>query len=66
MPGNENNPNLQPAIGITCQQDGANIHRNPKFMDYLDKEFNGQVLGLRADLNGHGGHSWAPRSPDLK
>ena len=52
-------------IGITWQQDGANIHRNPKFMDYLDKEFNGHVLGLGADLNGRGGHSWAPRSPDL-
>ena len=53
-------------IGITWQQDGANIHRrNPKFMDYLDKEFDGHVLGLEADLNGRGGHSWSPRSPDL-
>ncbi|XP_023332979.1 uncharacterized protein LOC111704850 isoform X2 [Eurytemora carolleeae] len=58
----ENGGSLQ---GITWQQDGANIHRNPKFMDYLDKEFDGHVLGLGADLNGRGGHSWAPRSPDL-
>ena len=52
-------------IGIPWQQDGANIHRNPKFMDYLDKEFNGRFLGLGPDLNGRGGHSWAPWSPDL-
>ena len=34
-------------------------------MDYLDKEFAGHFLGLGADLNGCGGHSWAPGSPDL-
>ena len=34
-------------------------------MNYLDKESNGHILGLGADLNGCGGHSWAPRSPDL-
>ena len=34
-------------------------------MKYLDDVFDGHVLGLGADLDGRGGHSWAPRSPDL-
>lgn len=34
-------------------------------MDYLDKEFDGRVLALGADLRGLRGQSWAPRSPDL-
>lgn len=51
--------------GITWQQDGANIHRNPAFMDYLEETFDGQVLALGADYYKRRGHSWAPRSPDL-
>ena len=47
------------------QQDGATIHRNLRFMEYLDHQFDGRVLGLGADLRGLRGHSWAPRSPDL-
>ena len=44
-------------IGITWQQDGANIHHNHKFMDFLEQEFDGQVLGLGGDFNDRGGHS---------
>jgi hypothetical protein len=35
-------------------------------MEYLDHQFDGPVLGLGADLKGLRGHSWAPRSPDLR
>ena len=51
--------------GITWQQDGANIHRNPAFMDYLENTFDGNVLALGADVRRRRGHSWSPRSPDL-
>ena len=30
--------------GATWQQDGASIHRNPNFWDFLDQEFAGRVL----------------------
>ena len=36
--------------GITWQQDGANIHRNPALMDYLEITFYGNVLALGADI----------------
>jgi len=51
--------------GITWQQDGANIHQNPAFMDYLENTFDGNVLALGADVRRRRGHSWSPRSPDL-
>jgi len=51
--------------GITFQQDGANIHRQPAFLDWLDQTFQGRVLALGAERLGRSGHSWAPRSPDL-
>ena len=59
---NLNNGSLD---GITWQQDGANIHRAPQFMDYLERTFDGRVLALRADKFRRRGQSWAARSPDL-
>ena len=38
--------------GITWQQDGANINRNPTFMDYLENTFDGNVLALGAESDG--------------
>ena len=56
---NLNNGSLD---GITWQQDGANIHRAPQFMDYLERTFDGRVLALRADKFRRRGQSWAARS----
>lgn len=52
-------------IGARWQQDGASIHRNPNFMEYMDQQFDGRVLAKGAETHGRRGHSWAPRSPDL-
>ena len=46
-------------------QDGASIHRNSNFMDFLDEKFEGRVLAMGAETNGRNGHCWAPHSPDL-
>ena len=51
--------------GATWQQDGASIHRNPNFLNFLDQEFEGRVLAKGAECDGRRGHCWAPRSPDL-
>ena len=51
--------------GATWQQDGASIHSNPNFLNYLDREFEGRVLAKGAECDGRRGHCWAPRSPDL-
>lgn len=51
--------------GATWMQDGASIHRNSNFMDFLDEKFEGRVLAMGAETNGRKGHCWAPRSPDL-
>ena len=51
--------------GATWMQDGASIHRNSNFMDFLDEKFEGRVLAMGAETNGRNGHCWAPRFPDL-
>ena len=51
--------------GPTWMQDGASIHRNSNFMDFLDEKFEGRVLAMGAETNGRNGHCWAPHSPDL-
>ena len=51
--------------GATWQQDGASIHRNPNFLEFLDEDFERRVLAKGAECNGRRGHCRAPRSPDL-
>jgi len=46
-------------------QDGANIHRNPVFLDWLDVTFEGRVFAMGATTHGRRGREWAARSPDL-
>lgn len=50
---------------LSFQLDGANVHRNPEFMRYLDSQFGTGVLALSSDKDGLRGTEWASHSPDL-
>jgi len=41
-------------------QDGANIHRNPVFLDWLDVTFEGRVFAMGATTHGRRGRDGQP------